>query len=55
MGLQQWADLIDDPMVDILANSHGVDKFYPYGPTCVVGRKEVQSYITCSESDSITS
>ncbi len=44
MGIQPWADIIGDPMVDIEANSHGVDKFYPYGPTCVVGGKNVESY-----------
>jgi hypothetical protein len=42
-------------MVDIEANSHGIDKFYPYGPTCVVGGKSVEAYVTCSESGSITS
>jgi hypothetical protein len=55
MGLQPWADIIGDPMVDIEANSHGIDKFYPYGPTCVVGGKSVEAYVTCSESGSITS
>jgi hypothetical protein len=55
MELQPWANIIGDPMVDIEQNSHGVDKFYPYGPTCVVGRKSVEAYVTCSESGSITS
>ena len=55
MGVQPWADVVGDPMVDIEANSHGIDKFYPYGPTCVVGGKSVESYVTCSESGSITS
>ncbi len=55
MGIQPWADIIGDPMVDIEANSHRVDEFYPYGPTCVVGGKDVEAYVTCSESGSITS
>jgi len=29
MGLQPWADIIGDLMVDIEENSHGIDKFYP--------------------------
>jgi hypothetical protein len=33
MGMQPWADLVDDPFTDIEANSHGANKFYPYGPT----------------------
>ncbi len=55
MGLQPWADLIGDPMVDIETNSHEVDKLYPYGPTCDAGGKEDESYITCSESGLTTS
>jgi len=54
MGLQPWANIIGDPMVDIEVNSHGIDKFYPYGPTCVVGGKSVEAFVTCSESGSIT-
>ncbi len=34
---------------------HGIDKFHPYGPTCVVGGKSVEVYVTCSESGLITS
>jgi hypothetical protein len=38
---------------DLVVDSHEVNKFYPYGPTC--GGKDVESYLTCSESGSITS
>jgi hypothetical protein len=55
MGLQPWADFVGDPEVDLNENSNGVDKYYPYGPTCYPFGKEVETYVTCSESGSITS
>jgi hypothetical protein len=55
MGIQPWAEVVGDPMVDIEANSHGPNKFYPYGPTCFLNGKEIEAYVTCSESGSITS
>jgi hypothetical protein len=36
-------------------NSHGPEKYYPYGPTCHVNGKVVETLVTCSESGSITS
>ena len=55
MGLQPWAEIVGNPMTDIEANSHGPNKFYPHGPTCILNGKEVEAYVTCSESGSITS
>jgi hypothetical protein len=55
MGLQPWAEAIGDPSVDMEANSHGPEKYYPYGPTCTVLGKSVPAFVTCSESGSITS
>ncbi len=55
MGLQPWAEISGDPMVDIKENSHGAEKFYPHGPTCFFDGKEIEAFVTCSESGSITS
>jgi hypothetical protein len=55
MGLQPWVDYIGDPAVNLTENSNGVDKYYPYGPTCFPYGKEVETYVTCSENGSITS
>jgi hypothetical protein len=49
MGLQPWANIIGNSMVGIEENSHGIDKFYFYGPTCAEGGKGVEAYISCSE------
>jgi len=55
MGLQPWVpEVVGDPESNIEENSHGPLKFYPYGPTCVVGGKTVETYVTCSENGSIT-
>jgi len=35
--------------------NHGLDKYYPHGPTCTYNGKEIATYVTCSESGSITS
>jgi hypothetical protein len=55
MGLQPWADFIGDPEVNLDENSNGIDKYYPYGPACFPFGKKVETYVTCSESGSITS
>jgi len=56
MGLQPWAEnIIGDPSIQIEENSYGSDKYYPYGPTCNVSGKTVPTFVTCSESGSITS
>ncbi len=39
MGLQPWADFVGNPEVDVADNSHRLDKYYPFGPTCVVNEK----------------
>jgi hypothetical protein len=55
MGLQPWADLVGDPEVDVADNSHGLDKYYPFGPTCVVSGRKIETFVTCSESGSVMS
>jgi hypothetical protein len=41
MGLQPRADIIGDPLVDIEATSHGINKFYPYGLSCYIKRRKL--------------
>jgi hypothetical protein len=36
MGLQPWAPTIGDASINFEENSHGPEKYYPYGPTCTV-------------------
>ena len=55
MGLQPWEDLIGNPEVDVADNSHGLDKYYPFDPTSVVREQKIQTFVTCSESVSVTS
>jgi hypothetical protein len=55
MGLQPWAETIGDPAIDFEQNSHGTDKYYPYGPTCTIFCKTIPTFVTCSESGSFTS
>jgi hypothetical protein len=55
MGLKPWVDYIGDPAVNLTEYSNGVDKYYPYGPTCFPYGKEVETYVTCNENGSITS
>ncbi len=55
MGLQPWASIIGDPSIDFEENSHGPEKFYPYGPTCTVFGRSIPTLVRCSESGSITS
>jgi hypothetical protein len=55
MGLQPWVDVIGDPEVDRAENSHGLDKYYPFGPTCIVSGKKIETFVTCSESGRVTS
>ncbi len=55
MGLQPWATTIGDPSINFEDNSHGPNKYYPYGPTCIVKGRSVPAVVTYSESGSITS
>ncbi len=55
IGLQPWAETIGDPELDFEENSHGLDKYYPYDPTCSIFSKTIPTFVTCSESGSITS
>jgi hypothetical protein len=55
MGVQPWAEVHGDIMVDLEQNSGRLDKFYPFGPKCVHLGHEVSTYVTISENGSITS
>ena len=56
MGLQPWVTTqIGNVTTNLEENSHGPEKYYPYGPTCHVNGKVVETLVTCSESGSITS
>jgi hypothetical protein len=54
MGFRPWAEKIGNPEIDMEANSHGLDKVYPFGPTCHFQGKEIPTYVTASENGSIT-
>jgi hypothetical protein len=36
-------------------HSNGVDRMFPFGPTCTFNGSQVPTFITCSKNDSITS
>jgi hypothetical protein len=55
MGLQPWAAVVGDPEVDVAANSHRLDKYYPFCPTCIVRGKKIETFVTCSEIGTVTS
>jgi len=56
MGLQPWVTThIGNVTTNLEENSHGPDKYYPYGPTCHPNGKVVETLVTCSENGSITS
>ncbi len=42
-------------MVEMVQNSGGLDKFYPFGPKCVHLGHKVSTYVTTSKNGSITS
>jgi hypothetical protein len=51
MGLQPWADFIGDPAINIQENSHGLDKYYPFGPTCVVNGKNIETFLHVAKQE----
>jgi len=56
MGFQPWVSNTNgNPTINIKGNCHGLDKYYPLGPTCTYDEKEIAMYVTCSEFGSITS
>jgi hypothetical protein len=54
MGFQPWAEQVGDPTINMEQNSHGLDKVFPFGPTCHFQGKEIPTYVTASENGSIT-
>jgi hypothetical protein len=55
MGLQPWCDVEEDLMKNLEENSNGLDKYFPFGPTCSVNGKDIPCYVTTAENGSITS
>ncbi len=55
MGLQSWCEVEGDLMENLEGNANGINKFFPFGPTCTVNGKNLPCYVTSSENGSITS
>ena len=55
LGLQPWAEVEGDLVNNAGNNSHGINKYFPHGPTCTYNGSDIPTYVTCSESGSITS
>jgi hypothetical protein len=45
MGLQPWVEYFGDPAVNMAENSHGPEKYYPYGPTCNLNGNKYQQWL----------
>jgi len=41
MGLQPWCELQGNLVDNLQENSHGPNKYFPYGPSCVIDGKEI--------------
>jgi hypothetical protein len=55
MGIQPWCEINGEGVTDLEANSNGVEKFYPFGPTCLYNGQKIPCFIGCSENGSNTS
>jgi hypothetical protein len=55
MGLQPWCNVEGDLMENLEENSNGLEKYFPFGPTCSVNGKDIPCYVTTTENGSITS
>jgi hypothetical protein len=54
-GFQPWCDLVGDSLeANPRENSKGLDKIYPYRPICKYKGHEVPTFVTCSQSASMT-
>ncbi len=51
----QGDGFIGNPAINIQENSHGLDKYYPFGPACVVNGKKIETFVTCSKTGTVTS
>jgi hypothetical protein len=56
MGLQPWCEVEGEGTVmdNLERNSHGTEKYFPFGPTCTVDGKVIPTFIGCSERGGIT-
>ena len=54
LGLQSWAEVEGDLVNNAGNNSHGINKYFPHGPTCTYNSRDIPTYVTCSKSGSIT-
>ena len=55
MGIQPWCEINGEGVADLEANSNGVEKFFPFGPTCFYKGRKIPCFIGSSENGSITS
>jgi hypothetical protein len=54
MGIQHWCEINGEGVADLEANSNGVEKFYPLGPTCLYNGRKIPCFIGCSKNGSNT-
>jgi hypothetical protein len=56
MGIQPWCKIEGEGLLEdnIQANINGVNKYFPFGPTCEVDGKKIPTLVTCSENGGIT-
>jgi hypothetical protein len=56
MGLQPWCEVEGEGTLEdnLERNSHGKDKYFPFGPICNVNGTNIPTYIACSERGGIT-
>jgi len=56
MGLQPWCEVEGEGAVmeNLEANSHGAEKYFPFGPTCTIDGKKIPTFMGCSERGGIT-
>ena len=56
MRIQPWCEIEGDGKLEdnLAINSHGKDKYFPFGPICTVDDKEIPTYVACSERGGIT-
>jgi hypothetical protein len=55
MGIQPWSEINGEGVANLEANSNGVEKFYPVGPTCLYNGRKISYFIGCRENTKMQS